>query len=309
VESTVDFAGIHRIRSIKWLLDRDLEQSAYEMDVIMSRKKAFTLVELLVVIGIIALLIALLLPSLQKAKRAAKALACLSNMRQLYMESRMYANQNNDHLPIGYIFSDKRNSANLWMSTGSASPSYSWPSQPYQYGGWAAMGWLYYGGFMKNPKILWDPDTLPIDNFRTGVSNIIYPPSYGRLIWPPGNWGTPTYPGYSNQSIGMGYTTRPSVSWANWDPTTATLPKANVPRMTQLKSTALFAEGMYVSSIDALPHNRGMNVMYADGSGRWVSGKAFMKNMLLSQATPNTYMLSTSGVTTIGVWADFDREH
>ena len=62
----------------------------------------FTLVELLVVIGIIALLISILLPSLSKAREEGKRIKCLSNLKQFGNVLQMYANANGGRVPIGY---------------------------------------------------------------------------------------------------------------------------------------------------------------------------------------------------------------
>jgi prepilin-type processing-associated H-X9-DG protein/prepilin-type N-terminal cleavage/methylation domain-containing protein len=65
----------------------------------MKRTKAFTLIEILVVVGIITILIAILLPVLSKARASAQSIACMSNLRQLGLATEMYVNQNKGLMP------------------------------------------------------------------------------------------------------------------------------------------------------------------------------------------------------------------
>lgn len=68
------------------------------------RMLGFTLVELLVVIGIIALLVSVLLPVLGRAKDNANRVACLSNLRQLGLAFMMYAGENKGKFPVSARF-------------------------------------------------------------------------------------------------------------------------------------------------------------------------------------------------------------
>ena len=117
-----------------------------------SLDRAFTLVELLVVIAIIAILAALLLPTLTNAKGAGKRAACLSNLRQIGIAIEMYAGEGDGKIPYGPMAPPFTSPAEFYPSTGSPTSLISLRS-----GAPVALGLLLREQLADTPKVLFCP--------------------------------------------------------------------------------------------------------------------------------------------------------
>jgi len=83
-----------------------------------NKSKAFTLIELLVVIAIIAILLAVLLPSLQKAKQLTRSVVCKTNLRQWDMVFKMYTDDYDGKFNQGFNSNFPDTKPNWWMDAG-----------------------------------------------------------------------------------------------------------------------------------------------------------------------------------------------
>src|SRR2546430_2105421 len=157
----------------------------------MHRRRAFTLVELLVVIGIIAILIGILLPTLSKAREAAKKTVCLSNMRQLSDYLKLYAVGYKDAMPIGFMDQKAFSYLMNWHNANGTKVS--------------QMGLLSEARLVKDPKVFFCPSE--------NGTEFSYQPN------PPGDYSDNPVPFDADPSdtrrkhTRLGFSARPVVNW------------------------------------------------------------------------------------------------
>jgi type II secretory pathway pseudopilin PulG len=248
-----------------------------------SRAAAFTLVELLVVIGIIALLISILLPSLNRARESARRTVCLSNLRSIGQMLHMYANQNKGQIPIGYRGAGQTNRTGLYGS------NYFMGSRSSQGVAYTGLGLLFPAGIISNSEaegpLFYCPSTAqdtdhafkqtgtagynawldeiannPANNTcRAGYSCRSSDPTSPR---PVGQRGImfPTAPGFT----GMPNPYAP----INGENPNAALP-AQFMRLAKMKTRAIVSD-VNISTRVKVAHVKGINALSADGSARYI---------------------------------------
>src|SRR5438552_2317311 len=117
----------------------------------MRLRRGFTLVELLVVIGIIALLISILLPTLQKVRSGANRAVCLSNERQLLLAMQLYADQSKGQFPPNLDGANRHQGNLIYRDPAALDAAYLPGSRPWHNNGWCMLGHIFVTGILKDP--------------------------------------------------------------------------------------------------------------------------------------------------------------
>lgn len=239
------------------------------------RGGGFTLIELLVVIAIIAILAAMLLPALSKAKERALRVNCVSNLKQIGVGLVLYAGDNEDKLPPNRV---NAASGSVWypyeIGRIASASAQTWAEGTHN------LGSLWQSKIITEGKIIYCPSSKRFDgNFRYET--------YAEVqAWPFGqNTASPLYNGGITRA---GYTYLPQSKTKEIDARGNPLPYAkmgqtkvngvtyNLLKLSEVDvNKSMVTDLVYSSSLDSQPHRDSgvgaLNALFGDGHVRFQS--------------------------------------
>src|SRR5687768_5788762 len=291
-------------------------------------RRAFTLVELLVVIGIIAVLLGILLPTMSKAREAAKRTQCLSNLKTLATLLNMYANSFQQQVPIGYSMNSNAPGGNaaeannyFLTKANNVSPD----GDPPRLVRYVGLGLLLKVGYLKE------------SGANGGGATVLFCPSTAGDLWHGYDAINNKWPPSANGEVRCSYSARPSTdnikatpgTWASdgvcwggrnvggpfhpWkmDPASGKVHASGQPaamfKLPKLKSKAILSDVISGADRIRVAHNKGFHVLYANGGARFIPVTLIQKQ--LDTITSGVSVFSPSGdYVTDQMWNNLDVE-
>ena len=262
------------------------------------RGRAFTLVELLVVIGIIAVLIGILLPTLGKARESARRANCLSNLRSIGQMLNIYANGNKLYVPIG-----RR--------------SDSWAYNYFLFDGayHTGLGLMVQEQKHRDGRIFYCPNV-------GGRAEFSYDTPTNRWCYPVPATPTQCRAGYAFRPCKDVVTSAAASEATSWKwlspgsgvaatygsrekPLEKNYGGRGLPKVNELKNLAIVSDSAIYDNDIILNHKTGLNILYSDWSASYADKKQFDAALKLSGAGANTSAQQRDAIRAI--WAAMDR--